>query len=460
MRTLKLTHIFSSLIVTGSALFFIVQPVAGVPADIMHAAGLTLFTIGFWATGIWPIGVTAVAFFFLAAILDIQPLDVIFSGFTSRALWLVFGGLVIGVSVNYTGLGARIAQSLVVRLGRSYLLVITGIAIVCMILGFLMPSSMGRVVLLVPIVMALAERLGYRPGSKAHAGMVLSTALITFTSAGTILPALVPGIVLAGLSGSLYGQEITYWEYLQFNFPVLGIIKCVFIILVTVRLFSESPEAVEQDTSESRMSQAEWMLLVILAGSLALWLTDFWHGISAAWVALGAALLILIPGLNLVPDKALNERIDYGSFLYTAAVLGLSVIVANSGLAGLVGQGLLAVFPFEYGAGFINYAYLALISTLTPLLTTNPGVPAVLSPLAGEFADATGLPLAAVLMTQVIGFTNVVLPYQASPIVVAMAMGGVSMADGARLTLTMTLIGFLLIIPLNFVWWNLSGLFG
>jgi hypothetical protein len=57
------------------------------------------------------------------------------------------------------------------------------------------------------------------------------------------------------------------------------------------------------------------------------------------------------------------------------------------------------------------------------------------SPLAQEIAVSTGLPLETVLMTQVIGFTSVVVPFQASPIVIPMAMGGVKMIDGAKLTL-------------------------
>jgi di/tricarboxylate transporter len=48
-------------------------------------------------------------FFLLATLLSIAPPSVVFSGFQSSAFWLVFGGLVIGVALDSTGLGARIA---------------------------------------------------------------------------------------------------------------------------------------------------------------------------------------------------------------------------------------------------------------------------------------------------------------------------------------------------------------
>ena len=450
-----------SLLVAAAALvLFFLPPPDGVSITIMRTGALTLFAIGFWATAVWPIGLTAIAYFLLASVMDIQPTAVVFSGFTSKALWLVFGGLVIGASVGYTKLGERLARSLVNRFGGSYLAVISGIALVCMVLGFVMPSSMGRIVLLTPIIMALADQLGFAPGSRGRSGMVLATALITFTSAGTILPALVPGMALAGLAENLYGMQVTYGRYLFLNFPVLGVVKCAVIVLLTVWLFGEQPQRDQTGGGHSPMAGGERLLTLILIGALALWVSDFLHGISAAWVALGAAVLILMPGLNLLPPKAISEKIGYNSVFYVAAVLGMSAVLSKTGLASLAGQWFLAVVPFEQGSDGVNYGYLSAISSLIPLAVTNPGVPAVLSPLAQDFAAATGLPLESVLMTQVVGFTNAILPYQASPIVVAMAMGGVRMADGAKLTLWLTAAGMTVLVPLNYLWWVAAGLFG
>src|SRR3546814_2871320 len=66
------------------------------------------------------------------------------SGFASPAFWLVFGGLVIGAAVDRTGLGQRIARALVGRFRGGYLSTVTGVATVCLALGFLMPSTMSR----------------------------------------------------------------------------------------------------------------------------------------------------------------------------------------------------------------------------------------------------------------------------------------------------------------------------
>ena len=142
--------------------------------------GLILLTIGLLATSAIPEHLTALLFFALAMIFALAPAGVVFSGFESAGLWLIFGGLVLGVAVHTTGLGARMAHRLAPAFGTSYPGVIFGTLLSAMAFGFLMPSSMGRVVLLLPITLALARRLGFREDSRGYKGMVLAAGLGCF----------------------------------------------------------------------------------------------------------------------------------------------------------------------------------------------------------------------------------------------------------------------------------------
>ncbi len=455
-----IAKMLAAVIAAVAIILAVVPFFADVDGGLMRTAALTVFAIGFWATGVWPIGLTAVALFLFAVLFQIHPPALVFSGFASAALWLVFGGLVIGASVRHTGLGERIARGLVGRLGGSYLKVLSGLALVSLALGFVMPSTMGRVVLLVPIVTVLADRLGYAPGTKGRHGLILATAFMSFTSAGTILPALVPGLALAGLAETLYGIEITYAGFLQIHFPVLGLLKIVFTVLIAAWLFGEPPGEVVADEGQAPPSSPEKWLAWVLIVALVFWVTDFVHGISPAWVALAAALVILIPGSGMVGPRAFDRELDYGSVFYVSAVLGLSAMLSESGLAVVAGNWLFSILPFAQGADAVNYGALAILSSAMGLLVTNPGIPAVLSPLAQEIADVTGLPVMTVLMSQVIGFTNIILPYQASPLIVAMAMGKVPLGNGVKLALLSSLVGFAVLVPINYAWWKFLGLLG
>ncbi len=88
------------------------------------------------------------------------------------------------------------------------------------------------------------------------------------------------------------------------------------------------------------------------------------------------------------------------------------------------------------------------------IMTAN-GVPALFTTLAQSFSQATGFPLLSVIMIQVLGYSTPLLPYQASPIVVAMALGKVPGRAGIALCLALALVTFLVLLPLDYAWFRL-----
>jgi di/tricarboxylate transporter len=98
----------------------------------------------------------------------------------------------------------------------------------------------------------------------------------------------------------------------------------------------------------------------------------------------------------------------------------------------------------------------ALTSALNFVVTAN-GVPAMFTPMAQQFAGASGFPLLTVIMIQVLAYATPLLPYQASPIVVAMALGKVSPRDGVRLCVWLAVLSALLLLPLNYLWFRVLG---
>ena len=100
----------------------------------------------------------------------------------------------------------------------------------------------------------------------------------------------------------------------------------------------------------------------------------------------------------------------------------------------------------------------SLSSRCSNFAVTANGVPALYTPLAKSLADASGLPLLTVLMIQVIGLSTTVLPYQASPIVVAMEMDKVQVGPAIRLSLILALVTFAILVPLDYFWFGWLGL--
>ena len=169
------------------------------------------------------------------------------------------------------------------------------------------------------------------------------------------------------------------------------------------------------------------------------------------------AIILLLPSIGVVQAKNFNSTIDFGVVLFVAAALGLGALVNESGLGKLVGETLQQVLPLQAGHTALNFFSLTLMSVLTGLVTTIPGVPTVLTTMAPELANASGFSLPAVLMTQVIGFSTVLFPYQVSPLVVAMQLSGEKLGHLLKITLPLALLTLVLIMPLDYLWWRLLG---
>ncbi len=459
MRTIGVSQGVAGLS-TVFAVALLVAPVpAGVPADVMTAAALAVLAIGFWASAVLPEHVTALGFFLFAVLFAVASPAVVFSGFHSTALWLVFGGLIISVAIKRSGLGARIARTLARRLlGTSYPAIIGGVVAIAALLAFFVPSAMGRILMFAPIVMALAERLGFAPGSRGYTGMVLAACLGTSFAGFTILTGNVPNMVLIGASETLYGFVPAYGAYLLLHFPVTGALKLVMLVGCVCLLFPDRPQPVDDDEEEPPADDGSARrLMIILVAALALWSTDFIHHISPAWIALAAAILCLLPRIGMVPPSAFNGEVNYSSFFFVAGILGLGAMIADSGLGDYLAGALIEVAGLVPGENGRNFAVMALSSILLCIVTTVPGVPAVMTPLAGGMAAASGLPLETVLMTQVIGFSTLIFPYQTPPVTVGMQLAGIRHRDALRLMLLMTALTLIVLLPLNFAWWSLLG---
>ncbi len=450
-----LVSIFSVLLALGLLLF---RP-AGMTPPAAKTAALVIVTISFWATGALPEHLTALLFFLFAMLFSISPPQVIFSGFASTALWLVFGGLVIGVGITGTGLGGRIAGRVVVHLNGSYARLIGGLVLLGALFAFFMPSPIGRVILLIPIALNISDYFGFAKGSNGRSGIIMAVMLGTIMPAFAILPANAVNMILAGMAETQFGLSILYGDYLFLHFPVLGLLKGAALVGVILWLFPDRPSPVETASSSPvvPLTPQELRLSVIVGLLLALWMTDFIHRVSPAWISLGGALLLLLPGINIVSARQFNEEINFGSLFFLAGVLGLGGMVSHSGLGDVLARHLITSLPLSQGHPFLNYILLSFAYSITGIVTTLPGVPAVMTPIADSLALVTGLPLKTIIMIQVLGFSTTIFPFQIPSIVVGIHLAHENMTVAAKLFLTLAAVTFILILPVNYLWWKLIG---
>ena len=433
-----------------------VAGMAGAQPTVLLTGGLLALCMGLWATGLVSEIATALMFFALAMLLKLAPADTVFSGFASSAFWLVTSGLVVGFAMHRTGLGSRLARMLVARLPASYAGFVAGVVAFSFALAFVMPSNLGRITLMVPVLIAVCDAFGLAPGRRGRTGALLAFGIATPMLSAAILPANVPNLVMTGTAETLYGLQFAYLPYLLLHAPVLALVKGAVLTLCTVRLFPDRLSARPEAEPLPPISAAERRLACILFLMLAFWMTDTLHGISPAWIGLAAAVLCLLPRVGAIYGDDLAQ-VPFQTTLYVAALFGLTATVNHTGLGRELGRALLAVAPLQPGAVVENFATLTGIATGFLFVATANGAPALYTALAGELSRASGLDLMQVLMIQVVGYSTLLLPYQAPPIIVTMGLARIGLADATRLTLVTGLASLIVATPLAFLWFRATG---
>ncbi len=424
---------------------------------LLSTALLAVMTAFLWATLAIPAELTALLFFTALLLTGLAPDHVALAGFGSKAIWLVFAGLVLSEVIGRHEMGQALFDRLLGRL-KTYPALIWLVAVTGLVMAILIPSAMGRVLLLAPLVLALADRLGFTADDPRRHGLFIAAVLGTVVPAFTIITSNVPNLVLMGSAEAIYQRTLTYGEYLLLNFPVLGLGAFALIPLLVLRLFPGERRIALPESRTAPWTRDQVKIGFLLAVTLAFWTTDTLHGISAAWIGLAAAVFSLMPGIGLLPPRSLG-KINFGPWFFAAGSIGLGGVVSHSGLGDLLWGQVAAVVPFDGLPDPAKYAVVQISAMALACITTLPALPAVFTPLAGSIAQNLDWPLDAALLAQVAAFVIFAFPFQAPPVLVGLTFLGVPLRAAMKLMVRFFLVAALVLSPLHYLWGRLLGVF-
>lgn len=158
-----------------------------------------------------------------------------------------------------------------------------------------------------------------------------------------------------------------------------------------------------------------------------------------------------------VNPESFRTKVSFPTLFFTAGVIGIGAVVAQSGLGGYVADLSLGHLGLSKASPLRSFATLSGLTLVLNMFATQPGTVVILTTLAGEAAALTGLSTETVLMTIVHGCGNIFFPYQVGPILVALKLGGVTVRAGVRVLFPLAVFGIAALLPLTFYWWRFLG---
>lgn len=413
---------------------------------------IILFTVFLWATNVVPEWFSSFTFLTIFSIFSFSSPDIIFSGFTSSAAWLVMSGIIISAAITNLRLGNIVASYIFPLFIGSCKKAIFTSGLLGLLTAFIMPSAMNRVIIIVPILDSIAIKLGYNINDKGYKGILISGVLGSYLPATTILPANVPNNILIGLVDKLFKITPSYIDYLILNFPVLGFLKWILTTFIIIFIYRDKPTNREIYKVNADFKQR--LLAFILFVGVLLWMTESIHKMSTSTISMIIAVICLIPGSGFLPPKPIS-KLNTGSFFYVATIVSLGSISYSSGVAQYVAEEIVDYLPIN-NISFVGKIFsLSTLSGVMGLIVTIPGVPGVLTPMTESVSKLIDLPLSMTYMTQVIGFSTVFFVYQAPPLVIACQTGKISVFDVSKICFISSIISIIVLWPINARWWEI-----
>ncbi len=333
-------------LVFGLAAWFAPVP-EGLTDQAWHLFAIFITVIFAVIVNAMPI-LTAAVLALVASILTgtLEPEEA-YSGFGSGFILLIVVAFLIGRGVVSSGLGARIAYTLVRMFGKSTLgLGYSMVAADCVIAAAF-PSNTARSGVLYPIVYSLSQSSGSRADDDTRKKMgayLMMNSMAGLSISSTLwLTAMAANPAGAAIAADM-GVEITFLSWLvAASVPCL--VAFVAIPYLLYRFFPpeikdtpEAPrEAAQQLEAMGPLSRAEWITGMTFVGMVVCWALSKQLGTDNTAIAfLGLGILMLADIFTLEDLKSSGDAL--GTLIWFAVLYTLSTFLNTFGFMSFVGE--------------------------------------------------------------------------------------------------------------------------
>jgi anion transporter len=423
------------------------------------AAGVIL-----WSSGLFDDYIVALLLLLVWLISGIVPSEMALAGFSKSSWFFVLGVLGIGAAVTKSGLLYRVALQVLRRIPADYKFYTFILTVSGLLTTPLLPNIKGRIAIMSPVSQAIAESMGFKPRSNGSAGIILSTYIGFSQMTFMFLTGATVCLIGWNLLPEAAKEEFGWGTWALAALPA-GIFTLLFLLGAIHLLYRVKEHTVPNPKTLKAqleilgpLTRGEWFGIAVLALALVGWLGKPLHGISEAWVALGALLVFLATGV--LDKKGLKNNIDWGYLLFLGVITSTAVIMphlkVDRWLIGFIGP---ILSPVSFQPLSFLMVVILLVYLLRFFLRKDPTVILLLLVLT-SWAQAMEIHPGVLLITILMATETWFLPYQTASYQIAYYSTdekGFSHAQ-ARKLMVAKLFASLLALTISDPYWRMLGL--
>ena len=436
-------------------------------------AGIAMLMAVWWITEAIPIPVTSLLPLVLFPLLGITSINDAATPYANSIVFLVLGGVLLGLATQRWNLHRRFALLTVLSVGTKPAQIVFGLMFASWFITMWV-SNTATAVIMMPIggsIILLVKSLGNEDATpKFSAAVLIGIAYaITIGSMATLIGQPPMALMRAYLANS-HGLDIGFGHWMLLGVP-FALVMLLFAWLVLTKIIFRSEvgdikggrDMIEAELKTmGPLSSEESRVLMVFSGAVFCWVflpllarIPLVEG-AIPWLAnvndtsvaiLAAVLMFVVPatkGQGALLNWSATRDVPWGVLILFGGGLTLSAQFTATGLSVWIGEsvsGLAGLPPI------LILIVTALVIILLTELTSNTATAAAFFPIMGSIA--VGLNIDPLLMTIVVTFAvscAFMLPVATPSNAVAFATGDLPIRHMIRAGIWMNVIGLLLII--------------
>jgi len=445
--------LLAGLVVLAATL--ISEPPAGMTPAAWIVAGTMALMACWWATEALPLAATA-----LVPLAILPPLGAISAadlaqGYGNTTLFLILGGLLLGLAMERCGLHRRIAYAIVARAGGHAQGLVLGMMCATAFVSMWVQNT-SSTLMMIPVALSVATIVAPQDGVAGRDASNFAKAIVlciayaaTIGGLGTLVGTATNALVVGFMQQS-YGETISFTQWLAFGIPtVVLLLPVAWFVLVRIAFpFRLGEQATARDRlAEARvalgpMTSAERRVSAILIMTATLWITGpliqklpgfgAWNDTTTALLA-GLVLCVVQNGTREGGGLLLGadlRRVPWDVLMLFGGGLALAEAIQVSGLSDYLGIVL---------AGIGTLPLVALIGTMVALLVfwtefnSNVATAATFMPILAAIAAASDYPVLQLVAPAAIAAScGFMLPVGTPPNAIVFGTGRLTMQEMIR----------------------------
>ncbi len=328
-------------------------------------------------------------------------------------LALFLGGFALSVAARRYGIDSLIAR-LAVRVSRgSKLLLLVSTAAATAMLSMWM-SNIAAAAMMIAALHPLFT--GFPKSDPFRRAMLMGIALgANFGGMATPIGTGPNAIAIAAISST---HPITFTGWMLFAFPLALALLIAGLVVLIARFQVRGATTELPDISVKAPDRGGRLVMIVFFATVGAWLTEPFHGVSSAIVALISTAVLFGSRLLKRDDLA---RIDWSTLVLIAGGIALGNLLEQSGVIRVAG----AVMPWQEVPPVVRLFTLCFATALLSALMSNTAAVTMLIPLAASIDPA---PSTAVLIALA---ASLGIPFAIStpPNAMVYGEGGVTFSD-------------------------------